>query len=423
MSLLPNIPNVPKQVSEMLTNITDPYHDFNLRPTGYPDGKAIASAIQRICTRVDISCPFTLAGGETWDFHVFTTPLHNVTLLSPGLISQTNNLITVATTDAYQQIGPVNVLYKRYDSNGVVNSTNLQALDAIAPQVDTQRRTVSLGFELHNTTAELYKAGALTTYRAPVLCNQDVDMTLTTTGTATTGWYHASFVGQVPYALSDAQRIPNSRTWNASEGAYCVALPYHDNQFSPLMAQNIILKAGILSNSVLIKRSLTTQYPSQTTWSPLSCPGVMSSQFANKEQTFTLDMRQIIESIPTSDNSTIISFAVTAPQLDRTFLKLYKQMFNNVPPGVPVNFNSAGDWFRMIANLVKEAIPTIIPLLPPNVRAITTVAAPIVNKLIDKAINKPAPKINVTQRMVKPNIIKKALLQQHKSKARTKRRR
>lgn len=86
-------------------------------------------------------------------------------------------------------------------------------------------------------------------------------------------------------------------------------------------------------------------------------------------------------------------------------------------------FNSAGDWFRMIANLVKEAIPTIIPLLPPNVRAITTVAAPIVNKLIDKAINKPAPKINVTQRMVKPNIIKKALLQQHKSKARTKRRR
>lgn len=415
MSLQPNIPNIPKQVSEVLTSIVDPYHDFNLRPTGYPDGKATISAIQRIATRADISCPFTLAAGDTWDFHVFTTPLHNVSSMQPALISQNNNVITADLALSYQQLGPVNILYKRYNGAGTVIGTQLVPLDAVQNTLNTQCRTVSLGFELHNTTAQLYRSGALTVYRAPVLCNDDVDVTLTTIGPALTSWYHASFIGQVPYTLADAQRLPNSRTWEASEGAYCVALPYHDNKFSPLMTQNIILKAGILDNSVLIRRATTSANLVQVTMSPLSCPGVMSSRFSDANSTFTLDMRQVLECVPTSDNSTIISFATTAPPADRAFLKLYKAMYNNVPAGVPVHFNSAGDWFRMIGQLVKEALPSLAALLPPNARAIATIATPIVNKLLDKATQQPPPpkvNLNTTQRFIKPKLIKQAIIKQ-----------
>lgn len=409
------IPNIPKHTSDMISLVTDPYHDYNLRATGFPDGKAVASAVQRNSNRVDISCPFSIAADQSWDFHVFATPLIGVNGLNPGVLSANSTLITVNTAAAQQAFGPVNILYKHYNNAGTVINTLLVALDGLS-NADTQARTVSLGFELHNTTAELYKSGALTVYRSPVLVNEDIDMNLVTTGTVTAGWYHATYLGQLPYTLTDVQRIPNSRTWEAAEGAYCVALPYYENAFSSNLAQNIAIKAGVLADSILIKRALATSSVASAQFSPLSCPGVMSSRFKDKEQTFTLDMRQVIELVPTSDNSTIMAFATNAPEVDRVFLKIYKRMFNNIPPGVPVKFNSAGDWFRMIARIVKEQLPTLTNLLPPNVRAVATVATPIINKLLDKAIasKQTEPVLNTTQRVIKPALIQRALVRKRK---------
>ena len=67
-----------------LATIADPYFDKVLRATGYPDGTSTISSLQHFSPRSTVVCPFTLAAGQTWSFHIFTTPLHRAVLLRIG---------------------------------------------------------------------------------------------------------------------------------------------------------------------------------------------------------------------------------------------------------------------------------------------------------------------------------------------------
>ena len=69
------IPNINKETSNTLMLVTDPYHDYNLSATGYPDGSAIMSAIQRRYSRNTIANPFTLTTGQTW-LSIYTALLY-----------------------------------------------------------------------------------------------------------------------------------------------------------------------------------------------------------------------------------------------------------------------------------------------------------------------------------------------------------
>lgn len=413
MSIPSTIPSIPKATSDTLSLITDPYHDYNLRASGFPDGKPLISAVQRFAGRYDVACPFTLAASETWDFHIFTTPLHSVSRMYPGTTDALYCRLYASTASSAQDIGPINVLYRKYTAAGVVNDTVLIALPAISTDIDSQRRTVSFGFELHNTTAELYKSGSLSIYRQPVLA-APTNMTLKTTGTVELSEWSGFMIAQVPYTIADVQLLPNSRTWEAKDGAYCVCLPNYNNPFSSLFNQNLVVKAGIQSDSVLFQRRLIDGYFAPLpTYSPLAGAGVMSSKYKDANQTFVLDFRQILESIPASTNTSLLSFSTTAPQADLAFLKIYKRMFNNIPPGVPVHFNAAGDWFRAIIKVVKDVLPMVASSLPGSFKPIAVAATPIISNLIDKALDK---KINVTQRMVSPSAIKKQMLAKSKPK-------
>lgn len=414
MSIPSQIPNIPKIASEAITMVTDPYHDYNLQISGYPDGTLLVSAVQRTAGRVDIKCPFVLAVGESWDFHVFTTELHADTKLTTGTFSSASSTVTVLASPTYEQVGPVNVLYRKYSGLGVVNGSVLVALSGLPLTGDmNQRRTISLGFEIHNTTAELYKSGSLTVYRQPVMEGY-CDPTINIGGSYS--YHHCKLLNQIPTDLDDIQRIPNTRTWEASEGAYCVCLPYFTNNISSIIRENVLIRAGISNNSVLLRGHIATVPVSPFTFSPLSCAGVMSSRFMNTEQTFILDYRQVIETVPSSDDISMMSFTTNAPPVDRVFLKLYKRMFNHIPPGVPVHFNSAGDWFRSIISIAKDMLPGIAAALPGQVKPLGMAAVPLLTGLIDKALDKkvaqisPPPVLNTTQRVVLPAQLRKKLL-------------
>lgn len=357
-----------------------------------------------------MTCPFTLTAGTSWDFHVFTTPFHSVTTTYAGTADFNMSILTTGGSPTPQDVGPVNVLYRQYDSVGTVVSTLLVALPSVALAADQQRRTVSLGFELHNTTPELYKSGSLSVYRQPVQSS----LMMPALAAASTSLWPSYLICQVPYTIADVQLIPNSRVWEAKDGAYSVCLPHPSNTFSATASANLVLRAGIQTNSVLLNR-FNFGGITHSTFSPLACSGVMSSRFTTADTTFTLDFRQIVESVPTSNNPTLMSFATTAPMADLAFMKIYKRMFNNIPPAVPVHFNAAGDWYRGILAVVKEVLPHIAAVLPGAAKPIALAATPVINSLIDKALQK---KINVTQRMVSPTAIKTALLPKKNKKKR-----
>lgn len=387
---------IPPKTLEYISMVTDPYHDRNLRVSGFPDGKTMMSAIKRFALQVSISCPFLLSEGSSWSFHIFTTPLHFVTPFFPCQLAG-NIIPNLHNASPTQYVGPVNVLYTHTDGNGTVLNTIFKPLGP-QPHVaaDNGRdsvRTVSLAFELHNTTAALYKSGAITAYR---LNDEGTRADYAKSDGATPPNYQPftfTHLTTIPKNLADANSLPNARTWEAGKGIYSVSLPMVANEYSTQLFQNVGLSTGRSGDTrdYLIYAKEARLDSGSASWSPISCTGAMSSEYMNTEQTFTLDLRQVLEFAP-SPKSLNLPYATTSPECDLLFLKLYKRMINTIEPGVPVNFNSAGEWFRRIIAIAKEQLPHVVHLIPPQYRPIAQLALPMVNKIADKVIDKLEPK-------------------------------
>lgn len=392
---------IPTQTKEYISLVTDPYHDRNLRVSGFPDGQNMTSVVRRLAYQTTIACPFALVSGESWDFHIFATPLHQEVNMYSAAVSGN----TFSTSGAASKINTLNVFYRKYDTNGGINGVHFasigQPVNAVSSNDDGPGRTVSLAFELHNTTAEMYKSGSITCYRTNAL-SQRCDLRLGTT-TPPMG-FTADIIQNIPSTLAQAQMIPNSRTWEAARGIYSVCLPPKNNEYKTSVFNNILININHTSSPFL---AYIASYVNNATlgapaWSPLHCTGVMSSRFMDTSQTFTLDMRQVLEYFPNSVSSTLLPFATTAPEADRLFLKMYQQMINRIEPGVPVDFNSAGEWFRRIIQLAKETLPTLQHLIPPQYQKYTAAIGPVADKAADIVLdllgnNKAPPPTNVTK--------------------------
>lgn len=382
--------------------MTNPYSDYNLTATGYPDGTAIMSAVQRKYARTTIQNPFTLAAGETWGFHIFATPLHFATDLIPATVS--NNSFVYSSSPAPLRLGPLNVTYFRYTAMGNVAEHNTQCLGQIRSSNNTneaQIRTVSFGYELHNTTAELTKSGSLTVYRAPSNYH-DIHGYIQVTPAGTTSPFSAAYINQTPASLDKATNYPNTRTFEAKEGVYSVCLPHPHNTFSPSIKSNIVLGSGHSDIAAAIAYTGIDTGPT-VSHSPLSCTGVFSSRYST-EQTFILDYRQVLEILPSPTDLVDLSYASTCPDLDPIALKIYKRMHNKIPPGVPVGQNASGDWARTLVNIAKSILPGIAAI-PGPIGRIAAIASPIVG-VVDRAINPTVDSYNrmiTTQAPLKPS--------------------
>lgn len=400
------VPAIPSQTQNMLSLVTDPYHDFNMRAQGYPDGLSTVSAVQRHYGATTVQCPFTLAAGETWSFHIYTTALHQIntfdtgTWVSGNLTAYANNQITM---------GPIMIQYIKYQSDGSIAMQQFKTLPAqgalTQANYGSKYRYVSFGFELHNTTAALYRSGSLTVYRANEQYEPYYGYIQRASGAAFDD-YSTLVVGSYPRNIDDAYRYPNTRTWEAEKGAYCVALPFPNNNFGRADGSNIMIKNYDGAGGMAMYRRVGGTNPLSLSASPLANVGVISSRFSDNEQTFTLDFRSVIEIAPDMTDTQTLMFATTSPSVDRAFLKLYKGMFNNIPPGVPVGFNDAGEWFRRILQIAKAVAPTILPFLPPQVRTVATIALPAITAAGEVLLKKKEEKVpkqskaNKTNRML-----------------------
>lgn len=377
----------------ILSLVTDPYHDFNLQPTGYPDGKSLASCVQRFNGRVTLSCPFILTAGDTWEVLVYTTGLHYIINMRGA--SFENSII--GTDAALNQVGPIIILYTHRAANGTIKAISRFALGP--PSVSSagrhldRTRTVSLGFEIHNVTPELYKGGSISVFRTNAIEN-------TFDGrrgeSPTIQSFSGTYVCQTPIDDSCISSMPNVRTWESAEGCYCVALPAVNNPFGDPSGGNMLMTesfnfGGELKQTCLVF-PLTTQYTPTiyTSSSLLHNVGALTSRFTTTNDVFTLDYRLILET-ETTGFSPLNSFALKPPAVDRTFLKLYEAMIPNIPAGVPVGFNDAGEWFRRIMKIANTALPLIMPFLPPQAKMVAAIASPIVST-VSESLNKRAKK-------------------------------
>jgi len=101
-----------------------------------------------------------------------------------------------------------------------------QVLSLATTYFDGPSRVVSAGFEVYNTTAEIYKQGGVTCYRMDQPTDAEYAAPVYINGGLATAALQSVVTVRArkdrPQTIAAAQLLEGSRSWKAEEGCYCV---------------------------------------------------------------------------------------------------------------------------------------------------------------------------------------------------------
>lgn len=421
---------------EWLKAALDPFHDTAVDCRGLPDEDNSRVVVQVIKKTVQISAPAGTAGN--WAAHVFTAPLMHPMVMrraqprygtfaaydttqTVGLGSVQTVVNTMSSGSPDTAFGTVNIhtwdtdvptFFPSQAANGSTlaayanpksvstlcatagDSTSLAGLHYL-PQYASKQRLVAAGFELHNTTAELYKQGTITVSRVSsdgriwdrpsVVGSGGLDL-ITNAGTAALSspvpTQPTEVVSGPPASLLEALAYAGTKQWAASEGAY-VPLVQHvgENklsygqmfQFAMVNSDTVWTSDGnpdtgyfteshIYTSSNKSIRAFAMQYNQLV---PFDVSSVILSGLS-PQSTFTLECTFIVEVAPHLYDPNLGSLLYSAhpsPKMDRAVLEAYQMVSRLLPPGVPVSMNPAGEFWEMVRSLIARAGPVVAGLL------------------------------------------------------------
>lgn len=374
--------------ADWVTLRLDPYHDFERPIDGYPDADAFDTVVSVRNYEYNVSKPAGAAGN--WDAHVFTLPVDAVAM-SAGTCTSGQ---FVQTAETYT-LGLVNVA--KNDSGAVLFPTavpvasanfSMAAIDNFNGIEFGLSRVIGMGLEIIDTTAELYKQGAATSYKMPCVTTTTNQLGyLNTAGTLQTQ-LDTHTVGPPPSSVAQAVLFRNSKQWEAKEGCYMVVGQQGvDNKFVASGRHSLTISSALnLYGTVPV---LTTDVAALTA---LQAPPIMTAattntfcKFVNVTQsgvilsglhndaTFKVRVRLYVERAPLRGETDLIPLASPSAQYDPRALALYSEICNMLPIAVPVSHNAAGDWWRAIARVVAQVAPIIGSAIPiPEAKLIGT---------------------------------------------------
>lgn len=227
-------------------------------------------------------------------------------------------------------------------------------------------RVIGCGFEVTNTTADLYKQGSVVVYRKEW---DKADANIRVAATSYANTLVKAYSG-LPRTLSEAYRLPGSRQWAAEEGCYVTGTfedlhcPMVGFAPTPVMVGNYpisySLAGGVgpgyrnymIDGSVPIDGS--THIMHQT---GLALSGAYFSGLS-LQTTLQVTLKVFLEIQPCTIDP-FIDFATPSADYDPVVLELYSRTVSTMPAGVPKGDNDGGDFFRGILKVVSAVAPTI----------------------------------------------------------------
>jgi len=436
----------------------DPFHDQQLENLrGYPDIATEPTVVVKIRQAVNISAPHGLPDGNTWDCHMVLSPIDYApksatvgvraqpmgagtgatnTYNAAGLITgaKLNDSFTASKTSRMDGLiinsvpgdgngegnttfTPAHMPPSSEDESALYASHNI-TLDDYLDYADTDLgvyRIVYSGFEVVNTTAQIYKQGAVTVYEYGNSYE---------TGTSSPDGYDAvnggasnerfpvgvynptNYFRCPPNNLAEAKIMPGSHSWAAQDGSYNTAKFQTENPFQALtsrpwvIAQNkdvttasagymtpspmgprtgVPYSAGSFASSHLLAQQ-AAYYPVSTETPTGACGPAHFSRMnttgayytgLSKQTTLFVTWRVGIERLPSANKPAFLALAQPSASFDPNALVLYNMVANVLPPGCPQGYNDAGKWYNWIATAAKNSIPHVYPI----VRMASTMAA------------------------------------------------
>lgn len=372
---------------DFLTLALDPFHDFDHPVAGYPDADCSATVVRCYQYAVDISKP-AAAGAGSWNAHVFTLPfvqstgdtnLMDSTITQPGVITMdaaavtsTRGLLNWEINTAGQPLFPTS------HANAIA-ATRTSGCVTVAPAAldGTCTRVIGTAFEIVDTTADMYRQGAITVYRQnqpPMSCDFAV---VTEAAAAQYQSGDLRLIHAPPPTVEAAMLLPGSRQWAMREGAYVVCTQSTiDNPLATVGPKGCALVSGKQTvgsyaetqhkNSV-IPAPASTFVPSgylRGLSIPFNTSGVMLTGL-NDNTTFRIKFKVYFEQAPLFYEPDTSVLATPSAPYDPTALEAYSKIMSKLPVGVYAGDNAAGDWFAAIASILsKVALPISTALAP-----------------------------------------------------------
>lgn len=363
----------------------DPFKDLNMPVNGFPDDVETPSVVETIHDSFVVTVPATVAAGNNWDANIFVDQLYNLEPMYLTGVSQ-DNIFGLTGQTLQGSRGGIQV--RSGPANSQLNQTTAAAglglKSDVLPNADI--RLVGIGLEIHNTTQELKKQGAIVCYRIPTSTNSTgvATVVLDYTGNvaSTPAAYPLVELAQPPSSASQAIDLPGSLQWEAKDGAYIV--PTLTEPIIPVEEQKRMgIKfydsdvVGTYFNQILQYGTAKQMYiANKNLMSPFSLSGCFLSGLSY-ETSLQVNLTYYVEIFPDKTNL-LRRLAKPSPASDAQAMALYGHIVDSLPVGCQVSDNFIGAFIAGVSRIAQTAIR----VLPQVGRAINT-GFQVVNALND----------------------------------------
>lgn len=353
-----------------LGSALNPFSDYQQELVGFPDSNAQPSVVMMYSSQSNVTAPISAAGGN-YDCYVVSTSM-DADSTSTGFCANVNGGNVVYNSSAYAthvfEVHPLTIMTGPANSDVSPLSTAgtefVQGLNS-RNVPNMFGRVIAQGFEVTNTTAEIYKQGTVTCALVPAVPDQDVTLNLIDSQKAASDMpQHCKINPRFPVNIAELTAIPQSCRWEAAKGAYVVprlsgvpaversdayaGLFFYDDTHQAAFTPS----TGFNPAPTIIKPTLTTSAHNSFS------NAVAYFQGLSNQTTLTVTYRTIMEYFPDA-NSQLITQASPSAVYDPFVMQIYNEAVKTAPFAVPVGQNAAGDFFRKVLGAVRYAAPTI----------------------------------------------------------------
>lgn len=343
--------------------------------------RSTPSVVQVHNQRVTLTVPTSAAAGN-WDATIWYTGF-NYTDFNMGLGQvATSAVATVghaydhaALTAGYPfgslvyQSGPAGTAIDL----GVVNAGDTRGALASA-RTHCNHRLIGVAVEVANTTAEMYKQGSTTVAMLPDVDYDRGVIDYIDTNAAPWGMksYPSMRAACPASTVAILQNVPTASTWPAARGVY--AIPRLQNLEPPIY--------DVYAAHHAVSYFGPTQVCSRVTGTMPAVGGVVFPHIAggqlsgfsplqvfftglSNSSSLTVTFRTIVEYFPPITTamgaaaSDLLPFVTPSPSYDPKALALYSATVAKAPYAVPVDMNSAGEYFKMVLKAISSAAPLL----------------------------------------------------------------
>ncbi len=363
---------VTPQGIEWFKAATDPFHDMEMHLQGLPDTSAEFSVVQKQVHSHNITAP----GAGVWDLLVVFLPF----------IMKDQHIVMDLDLDATGAIRHTATAQRGYIGTlvtiAVPTGTNMTDIPALVAAGATMvghpvltdgtipTRLIAGGFEIVNTTAPLYKSGAVTVGSMACILSKG-HVALQNLESATVGDWDGYRFKCWPDTIDEAMMHPSSVTWQADKGCY---VPYRFNSLNIPFQQPVgrgLSTATFMSttnttvggeqgpaSSGFFAQDMAMSWAYFTGLSPETTLRLVHNAYLELSPSWSID--------PTTHNvttSALLPNATPPAPYDPKALELYGRTIVNLPVGIPRTMNPSGEWWaKFVLKGAKIALDVMTPI-------------------------------------------------------------